>query len=256
MTLAALAFASGAAALQWQAALPAWGWVWALPICVFFIWVKPGWAIPLAFSCGFLWAAACAHVRMADWLAPELEGRDLDVVGVVSSLPARLERGVRFEFEVESAPNGERLPKKLLLSWYRSPSKPGETPTEEQAALLERELHPGERWLLTVRLRRPHGNVNPHGFDIEAWLLENNLRATGYVRNDARNTRLAAFAGRLSDRVERMRERIRARILAALPEATWAGVIVALTIGDQRAIPEPQWRVFNRTGITHLISVG
>ncbi len=37
--------------------------------------------------------------------------------------------------------------------------------------------------------------------------------------------------------------------------APYAGVIVALTIGDQRAIPEPQWRVFNRTGITHLISI-
>ena len=32
-------------------------------------------------------------------------------------------------------------------------------------------------------------------------------------------------------------------------------MIVALTIGDQRAIPEAQWRVFNRTGITHLISI-
>ena len=32
-------------------------------------------------------------------------------------------------------------------------------------------------------------------------------------------------------------------------------MIVALTIGDQRAIPEAQWRVFNRTGIAHLISI-
>ena len=116
-------------------------------------------------------------------------------------------------------------------------------------------LAAGERWRLVVRLKRPHGNVNPHGFDIEAWLLENNLRATGYVRKDERNARLDAFAGRPSDWVERARERVRARILAALPDAKYAGVIVALTIGDQRAIPEPQWRVFNRTGITHLISI-
>ena len=66
---------------------------------------------------------------------------------------------------------------------------------------------------------------------------------------------LDAFAGRPSDFVERARERVRARILAALPDARYAGVIVALTIGDQRAIPESQWRVFNRTGITHLISI-
>ena len=103
-------------------------------------------------------------------------------------------------------------------------------------------LSAGERWRLVVRLKRPHGTVNPHGFDIEAWLLENNLRATGYVRNDERNARLDAFAGRPSDWVERARERMRARILAALPDAEYAGVIVALTIGDQRAIPEPQWR--------------
>jgi competence protein ComEC len=32
-------------------------------------------------------------------------------------------------------------------------------------------------------------------------------------------------------------------------------VIVALTIGEQRAVPESQWRVFNRTGIAHLISI-
>ena len=48
---------------------------------------------------------------------------------------------------------------------------------------------------------------------------------------------------------------MRARILAALPDAPYAGVIVALTIGEQRAIPESQWRVFNRTGIAHLISI-
>ena len=85
---------------------------------------------------GSLWAAALAHVRMADWLAPELEGRDLDVVGVVSSLPAVSERAVRFEFEVESA-DGERLPKKLLLAWHRSAW------SEEGAALLDAVRAPG-----------------------------------------------------------------------------------------------------------------
>jgi competence protein ComEC len=48
---------------------------------------------------------------------------------------------------------------------------------------------------------------------------------------------------------------VRARIVAALQDAWYAGVIVALTIGEQRAIPEAQWRVFNRTGIGHLISI-
>ena len=55
--------------------------------------------------------------------------------------------------------------------------------------------------------------------------------------------------------MQRARERIRERIVAALPGARYAGVIVALAIGDQRAIPEEQWTVFNRTGISHLVSI-
>ena len=33
--------------------------------------------------------------------------------------------------------------------------------SEEGPALLREPVHPGERWLFTVRLRRPHGHVNP-----------------------------------------------------------------------------------------------
>ena len=55
--------------------------------------------------------------------------------------------------------------------------------------------------------------------------------------------------------VEHARERVRERISKALPGAPYAGVLTALAIGDQRAIPEPQWLVFNRTGVTHLVSI-
>src|SRR3954470_19910371 len=98
MTLAAFAFAVRAAALQLQAGLPAAGWAAVLPVLLL---LSRRWSfvfIPFAFATGFFWASAFAHLRMADWLAPGLEGRDLDVVGVVSSLPALSERAVRFEF--------------------------------------------------------------------------------------------------------------------------------------------------------------
>ena len=32
-----------------------------------------------------------------------------------------------------------------------------------------------------VRLRRPHGNLNPNGFDYEAWLLDRGIGATAHV---------------------------------------------------------------------------
>src|SRR4051812_21901896 len=114
MTLPALAFAAGAAVLQVQPALPdlAWAWVVLLLALASLRW-RAIW-IPAAFAAGFFWAAYCAHGRMADWLAPQLEGKDIAVVGVVSSLPALGERSVRFELDVESG----NLPQKLLLTWY------------------------------------------------------------------------------------------------------------------------------------------
>src|SRR5256885_16081511 len=100
MTLAALAFACGVALLQLQAELPGWGWALVLPLLGVLGYRKPGAAFLFAFAAGFLWAALLAHQRMGDWLAPELEGRDLRVVGVVASLPLVGERAVRFEFDV------------------------------------------------------------------------------------------------------------------------------------------------------------
>ena len=68
---------------------------------------------------GFAYAAAHATWRMADELAFEDEGSDITVVGVVASLPVRLERGVRFELDVERvvAP-GVHVPSRVLLGWY------------------------------------------------------------------------------------------------------------------------------------------
>jgi competence protein ComEC len=246
MTLAALAFAAGAAALQLQAELPPLAWLALAPVCAGGIYFRPRFAAPLAFAIGFLWAAAMAHVRVADWLAPQLEGRDLHVVGVVSSLPAVSERTMRFEFEVESA--DVRLPKKLLLAWHRSPW------IEEGPALLKDAVHPGERWLFTVRLRRPHGHVNPYGFDYEAWLLERGVGATGYVRQRGEQRRVG-LRNNLFDWIEKAREAVRDRFQAQLGATPAAGILAALAIGDQRSISAEEWRLFNRTGVTHLMSI-
>ena len=246
MTFAALAFATGVLILQHQEALPTLAWACALPLLL--LWRTRLSLLMLAGAAGFFWAAAWGELRMSDWLSPQLESRDLEIVGVVSSLPARSERGLRFEFEVESATHGERLPRKLLLSWYRSPF------AEDQAAILAGSVEPGERWLLTVRLRRPHGHLNPHGFDYEAWLLERGIGATGYVRQRGAQ-RLLGRRDSFFDRVEIARKAVRDRFHATLGATPAAGILAALAVGDQRAIAAEDWRLFSRTGVTHLMSI-
>lgn len=205
-------------------------------------------AVVAAFLLGFTWAAWRAELRLADELPAENEGRDIVVTGVVASLPQALERGVRFDFEVEQAQ--ARVPRHLSVAWYR-----GWRDAELHAA---EEVHAGERWQLTLRLKRPHGHANPHGFDWEGWLLERGIRAAGYVRSTALavpNQRVAALVWRPDLLVERVREMVRSRFEAALPEHDYAGVLVALAVGDQRAVPAQQWQVFSRTGVTHLMSI-
>jgi competence protein ComEC len=97
----------------------------------------------------------------------------------------------------------------------------------------------GERWRFAVRLRRPHGSLNPHGFDYEAWLFERGIRATGYVRMPGRREegvgaeRLQTLVPRPGYLIDRFREAVREKILGALPEHPYAGVLIALAIGDR-----------------------
>src|SRR5262249_12334110 len=131
----------------------------------------------------------------------------------------------------------------VLVSWYQAYLQ-----VEGSSA---RTVHPGERWAFTLRLRRPHGSVNPHGFDYEAWLLERGVGATGYVRGANR----VGFRNSFLDGVEKTREAIRDRFLMVLGPTPAAGILAALAVGDQRAISAEEWRLFNRTGVTHLMSI-
>ncbi len=195
---------------------------------------------------GFVWAASFALLRMSDELPVAIEGRDIEIVGVVAGLPQALERGVRFEFAVEDALPG--VPSHVSLAWYRGRDEADDDVSPPIP------VRAGERWRFTARLKRPHGNVNPHGFDYEAWLLERGIRATGYVRPRSAE-RIAERVWRPAYMVEMLREGIRDKFRAALPDAPYAGILIALAVGDQQAIDADLWQTFARTGITHLMSI-
>jgi competence protein ComEC len=254
MRTAILAFAAGVTALQCGPELPALsvlGLLIAAGAASFVLLRGPRGRLlrPIAaLLLGFGWAGLMAQHRLADALPEANEGRDIEIVGVVASLPQRFERGVRFAFDVESA--AAAVPSRISLAWYR-----GWRPQDDDDFHVLPPLKPGERWRLTVRLRRPHGSLNPHGFDFEAWLFEQNIRAVGYVRQNEANAHLDEFVAAPGYLVERLRGRIRDRFERVLGEAPYTGILVALAIGDQQAIAPALWQTFARTGVTHLLSV-
>jgi competence protein ComEC len=158
---------------------------------------------------------------------------------------------VRFSFEVESAlqdARAVRVPPLVSLGWYR-----GWDGDVLIAAPFEA-LRAGQRWRFTVRLKAPHGALNPHGFDFELRLFEQGIGASG----DVRESELSP-AQRLDDRaahpIERLRQHVRDAISLRAADARAAGVLAALAVGDQAAIERSDWDLFRATGIAHLVSI-
>ena len=261
MRFGVIFFALGVCLLQQQAQLPPLVWALLLvPAAVLRVWLVPrvmhgrGALVAAALlanamlaAAGFFYAAAWAQWRLADRLPPQWEGVDLSVTGVVAGLPQPFERGVRFDFDVERVEPAEaRLPRRIALSWYE-----GGTREEFQDIAF---IRAGERWHFNVRLKRPHGSANPDGFDYESWLLQRAIGATGYVRPGDR-TRLDDLVLRPAYLIERAREILRERHWDTLPGYPYAGILIALAIGDQNAIDARQWQLFARTGVSHLMSI-
>jgi competence protein ComEC len=201
---------------------------------------------------GLGWSGLRAGWRLAEALPPALEGEDLVVTGVVASLPQVSADGTRMQFTVEGAqgPNGPvRVPGTLALGWYRGWND------ELQLDDPRTELRAGQRWRLPVRLKRPHGSLNPGGYDIELAWFEQGVRATGSVRStpQRRAEHLGDAAG---VPVERLRQSVRDAIVERFrDDARVAGVLAGLSIGDQAAIERDDWDLFRASGTAHLVSI-
>lgn len=202
---------------------------------------------------GFCWTTVVAQSALHDRLDPALEGLDLTIRGVIVGLPQRGDHAWTFQFEVEQATTlGAqaqlvRLPRAVRLSL------PDTVANQAPRA--------GERWQWQVRLRRPHGPVNPDGFDAELHALQQGTGATGSIRagHDASSApaRLDPLAVTPSAVLAALREHVRDAIGSATRGAdpTGRGVLQALAIGDQAAVSDRIWSALNRTGIGHLLSI-
>lgn len=243
MILQTAAFVIGALLLQFQAELLDNSLsLLLLPLAVI-IWLfrkHPFIQLPALFLVGFLWASLHAHQLLSTELIPDLEGVDLQLTGVISSLPEVSPDRTRFEFNVKKVSQLEELnqfPRRLLLSWYSDAPR----------------LAVGETWQLWVRLKRPHGLSNPGGFDYEQKLFQSGIRATGYIRVNDDNSRLKPTGN--SQIFNRLREQVGERIAEEIGGQPFEGIVRALIIGDRSLITPAQWEHFRSTGTNHLMAI-
>ncbi|MFA6409000.1 MAG: DNA internalization-related competence protein ComEC/Rec2 [Gammaproteobacteria bacterium] len=194
-----------------------------------------------ALSLGFSWALAYTN-NLLDWQLPKnLEKQNITIECYIDSLPKYEAERLSFTCALEKL-NGEKNKAKILLSWYQNyPSYPV--------------LRVGDKWRLTVKLKRPHSTANPGSFDHEAYLLENRIRATGYVVTNkfSQNKLLNSHWYKYS--IDRLRQYLSWRIKNSLPNSHFNAFISALTVGDQSGITQSDWQVLRRTGTIHFLII-
>lgn len=205
---------------------------------------------------GFALTGWRASAFVATALPTHLEGQNIAVVGVVANMPTYFEGGVRFRLEVVSAQrNGQplQLPHKLDLAWYAGTWNSADEDDEPRQPLAH--VQAGDRWQFTVRLKAPHGSINPEGFDYELWQWQQGVLANGYVRRGPKDPAPEAMGSSWGHPVERWRGQVRDLIFERVSDVKAAKIMAALVVGDQGAIDRADWDVFRATGVAHLMSI-
>lgn len=211
----------------------------------------------------FLYSSYVAKQQLSKRLDTQYIGKNLLVTGHVSNLPVTNGRVQRFTFDVdnvysfasdgkliEQAVGIENFPNRLRLSWYYA-----------------KKVNASESWQLEVRLKPPHGFMNPGGFDYESWLFQHSIGATGYVRKSVSNQRLAksienfslssinVYRQSIAQRIDSIAEKRSKSTDLDNSEINAFSIIKALAIGDKSSISKDQWLVLINTGTSHLMAI-
>ncbi len=249
-----LAFVAGVSWVQWMPQLPDATWLWGLPLLLGAPWMLPlSWrnarwlaTVLIWLAMGIGWASLRATERLADYLPVVWSDVPVVVTGLVTDMPVKTTHGVRFPFDIDAVLTpGAQIPHHVqlaLLAAYRHP-------------LALPAILPGQRWRWTITLRAPRASENPHVPDAESIWFAEDVRAFGRVQTNAGMSLLANRSDTWAGTFNRWRLMLAQQIDAWLPGQPYAGVLKALTVGDQSDIPAWQWQVFQRTGIVHLISI-
>jgi competence protein ComEC len=239
MLAGTLAFVAGIYCLMQFSWLPSLWITTSLPLLFLLVRFTSGFRVVLLFFIGFCWALFRAGLELEHSLDAKIENNDVLISGVIVSIPETYEGHVRFLIDIKEVTSlkGEllRSPGIVRLSWYK-----------DQTTLV-----PGEIWKLRVKLKRPYGFMNSGGFDYEAWMLRQGIKATGYVKFDKHNKKIDVANAYF---IQKLRYKLSHQLKQNLNKPL-LGLVLALSLGDRSQLDAEQWKVFTETGTNHLIAI-
>ena len=117
----------------------------------------------------------------------------------------------------------------------------------------KRDWAAGSQWHITARLRAPVGEVNPRGFNREAWALARGIDASGSVGKERQALGQANWHDVLL--VERANVSQTWQRLPHPELNDGIALMRALSIGEQNALSDKLWQAFRPLGLNHLVSI-
>jgi competence protein ComEC len=191
----------------------------------------------LAFFCTGL---LCCHTSAAPQLARrQQQDERLLLDARIISIPVRDGDTLRFDAQLHDA-RLRRPMQRARVVWRLRTANARATPPE-----------PGDEWRFALRLRAPRATLNPGAVDAERSLFRDRIDAVGEVIDSPLNLRLASHPRTLLA----LRGRLVRWIDTTVSERSAAALVAALAVGATGDVSREQWRIFNATGITHLVAI-
>ena len=198
----------------------------------------PGLRLLPIFVFGLVWGNSVYHHALDQRITDRNDGGTHEILGTVIGIPHQGVQRIRFDFlilEADRQTGADWVGRTVRLRWYESPNV----------------LTPGDQWKLKVKLRPPRGYRNQHGFDYERFLLENGIRATGYVRE---GTKYSGSPRDLFTAVDRFRLDFRNHLSSSAILVN-KQMLTALAVGERSGLDRAQRSLLRESGLSHLVAI-
>lgn len=185
----------------------------------------------------FLYTYAWVSWQSTKQIPEQLSGKELTVVGCITSFPQQMGDHWRFNFLIQQFNGNPTLGNvKIQLSWYHTALTP----------------KLGQQWRFQVKLKRPHGMSNPAGFDVIQHWWSQQIMATGYVRGKDPQQSLLTET---SNVITKLRQHLLDAMQTVATQTKLSGFIPALTLAERSGIEQSQWQLLRSTGTSHLMAI-
>jgi competence protein ComEC len=200
--------------------------LWLLLAAVPVLLCKAGLRVGLLLVAGFLYAQQVARAVQS----PAVASAERQLIQAqIDSIPALDGTGWQFDAEVTFPRHPQIARQRVRLTLPRSETAPA----------------PGETWQFAAQF-----SASPSAMQARA-LLRDRVSSMARIIPGPLNQREQGAAWS----IDQLRAQVATRINARVADPSAAALLAALAVGATGEVSALQWRVFNATGITHLVAI-